>query len=243
MIATIYNKNREYNSLIFAVFKRNGETAAIVFDDGAERFELVCAHDKYGLKQKIFVTDYNVEGYITKDSVEFDSFTATECLGYEWLLEDSRLLKDIEQGKEADKKYVDLAKKLNGLIDFNVFHEVKTQEDADELLQAAGGFHDSYLTGIEYIASDCDANIVAKICLKFRLYGGHDMVMEFDTDIKIRFDFETHLEYIYTSCIVIDKKLIYWICDEDDCTAEDIDDETMYFAAERLRWRIAPKNR
>lgn len=243
MIAKVYYKGREYYSTVFAIFKRKGETAVIVFDDNAESFEMVNAYaSKYGLKQQIYVTDYNSEGYVEKDSVEFATFTAYDCLGLDWVLNDAQLLNDIEKGKEADKKYINLAKRINNALDADEWREVKTQQDADELLSVAGGFHDSYLVGMDYVASDTDPRFLAKLRLNFSLYNNFNLALELDTDIKIRYDFDTNLNYVYTSCIVFDKNYIYWICDEDECTADDIDDKTLYFGAKRLRWKIVSKN-
>lgn len=248
MIALVNYDDKKYYSYLFALMKNGDESLAVVFNTSENKFELINVYQsKYMSNQNITLLDDKTNGLIEKEEIQLTSFKATECLGYEWLLNDPELLKAIEQGKQIDKKYLDLAKKLNGAIDFDKWHEVKNKRQANKLLDLAGGFHDSYIIGINYNGNNDDIQSAKKLQLTFLLYGGKRLlVLEFGGEVTMHYTFYT-LDYTYNwifgSDIIIDKDGVYWaeFGDDYDHDVSDITEQTEYIKANELRWKIIPK--
>lgn len=243
MIALINDDDREYYSHIFALMKDGARVLAVIFNDEENRFELSNVYEsKYSQNRKVTIIDFDAEGMIEKDEINFTSFKATECLGYDWLLNNPKLLSDIERNRQVDGKYAQAAKGLNLSIDSYKWREVTNKAEADELLDIAGGFHDSYLIGMNYTGGSVSPEFVTKVQLAFELYSKCRLVLEFEGEVKVHYQFSSNLNYIYASSIVFYENNIYWVEDEDDCRPCDIDENSCYVCAKKLRWKIFKKD-
>lgn len=243
MIALVNYDDKVYYSYLFALMKNGDESLAVVFNTSENKFEMINVYQsKYMSNQNVTLLDNNTDGLIEKEEIQLTSFKATECLGYEWLLNDPELLKAIEQGKQIDKKHIDLAKKLNAAIAFDKWHEVTNEEEAEELLNIAGGFHDSYIIGMNYKGSSDNIELTTKIQLTFKLYGGNRLiVLEFAGCVDIHYCFEPIFNGVSLSSIVFGENCIYWVEGDDEYRLCDIDENSQYFKAEQLRWKMIPK--
>lgn len=243
MIALIESDNKTYFSHVFALMKDGDDSLAVVFDTSENEFELISVYkSKYMSNQTLTLLDNKTDGLIEKEEIQLTSFKATECLGYEWLLNNPELLKAIEQGQEVDSKYVALAKELNSAIDLGKWHEVTNEEEAQELLDIAGGFHDSYIIGMNYKGSSNNIEMTTKIQLTFELYGGNRLiVLEFAGNVEIHYDFEPIFNGVYLSSIIFGEDCIYWVEGDDEYRLCDIDERSQYFKADQLRWKMIPK--
>lgn len=244
MIAIINGTDYYFYSYVFALLKNEARVLAVIFDATSDKFELTDVYEsKYSLNRKVSIVDYDTDGLIEKSEITLASFTATECCGYDWLLNNTDLLIAIEQNAPVDKKYIRMARTLNSTIDLDKWHEIKNTDDIDELQNMAGGFHDSYLADVDYIRADYESQSNAKIRVTFELYNNYDLILEFEGDISIHYEFCNGANYIYLASVILGKNRCYWVEGNDDYRICDINEKSDYFAAKTLKWKIVPKTK
>ena len=243
MIAKIKIDGREYFSYIFFLCICEYRTKAIVFNLKEDRFEFLDGNkNKYMQERIIYPFDYKEDGFIKKDKIKLTACEVTDCVGYEFLINDENLIRDIEQGAPIREEYLEIARKLNMTIDVYAWHDVTNKEQADELMDIVGAFHDSYLRDFRGIfGRPYEPEFETKIQLSFELYGNHfDVMMEFYGGVDINYSFCEHLNSIYLSSIVFHDGLIYWVDGGDDLLPIDIKDNP-YISSKYLRRRIIDK--
>lgn len=244
MIALINGTDRYFYSYVFALMKNESRVLAVIFDAVNDIFQLSDVYEsKYSLNRKVSIIDYDTDGFIERSEIALASFTATECCGYDWLLNNTDLLNAIEQNAPVDKKYTGMARELNSSIDLDKWHEIESDKEINELQSMAGGFHDSYLADIDYVRADADSQHKTKIRVTFELYNNYDLMLEFEGNIAIRYEFCTGANYIYLASVILGKDYIYWVEGSDDYELRDINENSDYFAAKKLRWKIIPKTK
>lgn len=243
MIAQIKYDDKEFYSYIFFLCIYEYRTKAIVFNDLENKFELLNAYkNKYTSEAIINLFDYKEDGMIKKDEMQLTSCTVNDCMGYEWLINNEQLIKDIEQGNKIPEEYLKKGKELNSTIDLFKWHDITNEEEAEELMDISGGFHDSYIREIKGIfGRPYEPEFETKYQVSFELYGNHfDIMMEFYDGVTINYTLNSHLNDIYLSCILFHEGSIYWLDGSDELLPIDIKDYP-YISARKLRWKIIPK--
>lgn len=243
MIAKIKLDDREYFSYIYFLCKYDYKTKAIVFNDKENKFELIDAFkNKYTSERIIYLFDYNENGLIEKKEIVLSAFKVTDCMGYDWLINNEDLIRNIELSKEIPIEYINIAKGMNSKIDVYAWHDITTKEEADELMDIAGAFHDSYIRDFKGIfGRPYEPEFETKLQVSFEMYGNHfDIMLEFAGGIGMNCGFATNLNSIYLSSIVFHNGYIYWLDGGDELRPIDIKDHP-YIMAQKLRWRIIDK--
>lgn len=241
MYARVEYKNKEYYSYVFACFDYEYMPQYIVYDPIDKKFDIVALFSKksYGNRQ-IGLMNESEKGFIKKQKIEINMGTVYKCVGYDWIINNVELIKDIELGNQIDNKYVKIAEEMNATIDPDGWNEVNTLEDAEEFMYHVGGFHDTYLVGMEAIADDIDFQVKAKLRLRFNSQGPFNILMEFEDGIHVNYSFYS-ANRIYLSSIVFDGEKKYWVDGDEDISVNDIK-KYHYVQGINLRWKFIVKD-
>lgn len=242
MIAKVVSKEREYYSYVFAKFNPGFYEAVIVFDDENEKFELINVYDtKPSLKRKIFIIDTDMEGMIEKSEIKLSLInTLKNCFGYDWIIENIELIKDIKSKNSIDKKYIELAKEINKKIEVSEWKYVKNEKDAKDLLHAAWGFHDAELDNISYKLKET-YNDPSVVQILFTGCWECDILLEFQRDVLIHFNIDDNCSHeIMDSNILFNDGYVYWVDDYIEDIKE-LNDSYIYFRGRSLKWKMINK--
>ena len=215
----------------------------ITFNSKKDRFEFVEAYtSKYSMERQIFLFDCKEDGLIKSKDIQLNFYKVTNCVGFEWLIENENLIKDIENGKQVDEKYLKIARLLNSSIDVYAWHEIENDNDIEELMDICGCFHDSYIRDFQgFFGRPYEPEFQTRIQLAFELYGNHfDITLEFYEGVSIHYNFCSNLNGIYLSTIMFHDGCIYWVDGGDDLRPIDIKDNP-YIMSKKLRWKITDK--
>ena len=242
MIAKVVSKEREYYSYVFAKFNPGFYETIIVFDNENEKFELLNVYDtKPSLKRKIFIIDTDMDGMVEKPEIKLSLIsTLKNCFGYEWIIENIELIKDIKSENNIDKKYIELAKEINKKIEVSEWKYVKNEKDAKDLLHAAWGFHDAELDNISYKLKET-YNDPSVVQILFTGCWECDILLEFQRDVLIHFNIDDNCSHeIFDSNILFDNGYIYWVNDYIE-NVKDLSEEYIYFRGRSLKWKMINK--
>ena len=243
MITKVASERKPYVSHVFFTSTYEYRPYAVVFCDEEDRFVFVGISDTDNhSKRMLYDYDDSTEGMVQKDKIALSSFTVKNCVGYDWLINDPQLLKDIEQGKEVPEKYLAIGREMNASIDLYAWHEVETEADAEALMDACGACHDSYIRDFRgFFGRPFEPEEVTGLRVAFEL-GCHfyDVELEFEEDVSVRYDFCTNLNFIYLSSLFFHEGKIYWLEGSDEYSPADIP-RTSHICAKKLRWRILDK--
>jgi len=242
MLAKIVSDNREYYSHIFAIFNPGWHERVIVFDNENKKFELLHMYNtRTSLKRKVFIIDTDVADMVKKKEIKISIRSKyKDCFGYAWILNNCDLIKQIISGKKVDEKYIKIAEELNNNIDTDEWKYVKDKKDADNLLSAAFGFHDSVIKSIRYQIKD-NYNDSSRVQVLFTECWECDIVLEFKEDILLHFNCDdNNIPDIMSSNILFSNGFIYWV---NDCieNVDDITEDFIYFRARSLAWKMITK--
>lgn len=238
MYVRVEYKGKKYYSYVFAYFQYDYMDQYIVYDNIDNKFEIVPYFSKKcdGHRQ-IGLMNENEKDFIKKSELNLNMGIVYKCAGYPWLINNPKLIKDIEEGKEIDLEYTNLAKQMNSTIDPDKWNEVKTKDDAEDMMNHVGGFHDWYLISIEASSNPYSCDNVSKVRLKFTSQAAFDVLVEFDgAYIKYNFCWANR---IYLSTLIVDE-YVYWVDGEEDVDLKYIEDYN-YIQGNALRWKFILK--
>ena len=238
MIAKVLTKsNREFCSHIFATFNSGWYTKVIVFDEKENKFKLVDMFNKHPLKRKVFIIDTDCSDWIEKDEIKLSTFTKFKCCkGYEWIINNSKLINDIRKNNLIDNEIREKAKELNSSINKDDWHYIKDQKDIENLMTASFGFHDAYISDIKYLKKETyDGQTTVQVL--FSNCWESEFLLEFEKDVIIHMvsndDYDNE---IFDSTVFFENGYIYWV-DEEIKNASEIQENFTYFKARSLKWK------
>lgn len=119
-----------------------------------------------------------------------------------------------------------------------VYHEVveiKTSQDIENLACVSGGFHDAYIVKEE---PQDDGSLY----LRFDGTWGCEIEVWFQGDLAYntsRRDSGDFDPIWFGATVILENGFVYLV-DEDDMTVEDISEETCYFKARHMKYRVIP---
>lgn len=241
MIAKIVSENREYYSHVFAKFNPGWNECVIVFDNENKKFEFVNIYEvRPCITRKVFIIDTDKTNFIEKDKIRLSLKTKyTNCLGYSWILDNRDLIKFIIDGKTVEEKYIKFAEELNSNIDYSEWKCVKNQKDADDLLAAAWGFHDSDIKSIIYEVKENYQE--PSIRVEFANCWNCNILLEFKEDVLIHYNAnDAQIFEILESNIIFHDGYIYWV-DPYVENVKDVTEKHTYFRGRSLIWKIVTK--
>ena len=245
MITKVAFEMNPYVSHVFFTSTHDYRPYAVVFCTEKDKFEFVGISDtENASKRMLYNYDDSTEGMVKADALPLSSFTVTKCVGYDWLIHNPSLLKDIEEGKPVPEEYLAIARKMNKSINLYAWHEVKTEEDAEYLMDACGACHESYIRDLRGIfGRSTQPEKIAKLRVAFEVRCQfYDIELEFSEEIAVHYNFSTQLNFIYLSTFLLHEGRIYWLEGSDEFSAVDIPDCSR-ISAKRLRWRIRDKRK
>ena len=242
MYVRIKYQNKIYYSYVFAHFECDYMPQYVVYDPVDDKFDIVAYFSKKcdGHRQVGFMNE-NENDFVYKKELKLNMGLVNKCAGYSWLIENVDLIKDIEEGKPISEEYVRIAKEMNSTIDPDAWNEVVTEEDAEDMMNHVGGFHDWYLVGMECKSDPYDCFVDSKLQLRFTSQAAFDVLLEFEGGIYVKYGFYSSNE-IYLSSIVFNKEHKYWVDGEEELNFEDIE-QYQYIQGNKLRWKFILKEK
>ncbi len=242
MIAKIVTSEKEYYSNVFAKFNQGFNETVIVFNNENEQFELIKVYDgSRSFKRKVFIIDTDMDGMVEKSIIKLSLINGFKnCFGYDWIINNVKLIKKIKANKKVDIKYIELAKKTNEKMEINEWKYVKNEKDAKDLLSAVSRFHDAIINNISYEVKEVykDPKVVQVL---FTGCWDCDILLEFQSDVLIHFSIDENNSYeIMDSNILFDDGYIYWV-DDDIENIKEINDNYTYFRGRFLKWKSITK--
>ena len=240
MYVRVLHQNKEYYSYVFMYFSYDYMPQYVVYDSENKKFEVVAYLSKKcdGHRQIGFLNEHE-DGFIRKSEMDITMGKVYKCCGYDWLINDTSMINDICEGKEIDEKYHKIAKEMNDTIDPDKWNEVITEDDAEDMMNHVGGFHDWYLVEVKGYFDDIDFMGESSLVLRFRSQAAFDVLVEFSRDVYLNYGF-TSCNRIYLSSVVVDGEAKYWVDGEEDVRKEFIK-EFSYIKSESLRWKFIIK--
>lgn len=180
----------------------------------------------------------NEKDFVYKDELILNMGLVKNCAGYPWLINNVDLIKNIEKGKPINEEYIKFAINMNSTIDPDAWNEVNTQEDAEDMMNHVGGFHDWYLISIEAKSDPYEGDLKSTVLLKFSSQAAFDVLLEFDGAF-IKYNF-CPANRIYLSSTIVDE-YVYWVDGEEELTLKDIE-RYSYIQGNKLRWKFILKD-
>lgn len=240
MYVRIEYQNKEYYSYVFAQFDCDYMPQYVVYDPIDEKFDIVALFSKksYGNRQVGFMNE-SEKDFVRVNDIELDRGLVRKCAGYPWLIQNIELLKDIENGKPLDEKYVKIAKELNATIDPDAWNEVTNEEEAEDMMNHVGGFHDWYLIGMEAKSDPYDCNTDSIVTLRFNSQCAFDVLLQFYGAVYIKYNFYS-ANRIYLSSVILDNDKAYWVDGDEDLSINDIGNYD-YILGNKMRWKFVMK--
>lgn len=240
MYVRVKYRNNIYYSYVFAYFGFDYMPHYVVYNNIEDKFEIVAyLSKKSGGHRQIGFMNENEKDFVYEKELNLNMGKVNKCRGYEWLIKNVDLLRDIENDKLVKEEYKTIAKEMNDSIDPDAWNEVETEEDAIDMMNHVGGFHDWYLVGFEGNSNYIDCNIESKFQLRFTSQAAFDVLVEFEGGIYVKYGFCT-CNRIYLSSVVIDGDHKYWVDGEEDCSVNDIK-YFDYIHGNKLRWKFILK--
>ncbi len=239
MYARIQYKGKVYYSYVFAYFTYDYLPHYVVYDPIDEKFDIVAYFSaKCNGDRQIGLMNEHEDGFVKKSQLKINMGEINNCAGYPWLIEDTSELKNIEQSKQVDEKYVTLAKQMNASINPDKWNEITNENEAEDMMEHTGGLHDWYLVSITAKSNPYSCEEEATVQLKFNSQAAFDVVLEFEGCIGINFGFETY-NRIYSSSILFKDDMIYFV-DSDEVDWDYIHQYST-ISAKKLRWKFVVK--
>lgn len=240
MIVRVQHQGKAYYSYVFAHFEIDYMPQYIVYDMEEKMFKVVEYFTKScnGNRQIGFINE-SEKDYIFQKELNLNIGIVRKCAGYSWLIENVSLINNIIEKKPINEKYKAIATELNLTIDPDAWNEVITQEDAEDMMNHVGCFHDWYLLKMEAVSNPYSCEEEAKLQLRFTSQGAFDALVEFEQGITINYSF-CNANRIYLSSIVFNDGHIYWLNGDEELTEEDINSFD-YIQANKLRWKFVLK--
>ena len=240
MYVRVEYKGKSYYSYVFAYFKYDYMDQYVVFDSIDNKFDIVSYFSlKSNGHRQIGFMNENEDNFVYVKELNLNMGLVEKCAGYPWIIENVNLIKDIEEGNPIDIEYINIAKNMNLTINPDAWNEVETKEDAEDMMNHVGGFHDWYLVGIEAKSDPYDCDFISKVQLKFTSQAAFDVLVEFD-GAYIKYNF-CSANRIYLSTVIVDE-YVYWIDGEENVDLKYIEDY-QYIQGNKLRWKFILKDK
>ena len=239
MYARIEYKGKVYYSYVFAYFKYDYMPRYVVYDPIDKRFDIVAYFSaKCDGRRQIGLMNEHEYGFVRNPKLTINMGEINDCVGYPWLIEDAEVLKSIESSGLADEKYIKLAEEMNAGIDPDKWNEITNEDEAEDMMNHTGGFHDWYLISITAKSNPYSCEEAATVQLKFNSQAAFDTILEFEDCICIDFAFGMY-NRIYSSSVIFKDDMVYWV-DSDEVDFNCIKKYSS-IRAKKLRWKFVVK--
>ena len=237
MMAKIVDKDkREYYSTVFAICENGFDTAVIVYDEEKYQFSFVKVY-RYtkGLVRGVFIIDCDEKDFVKNRNIKISSFkTIKHISGYDWLVENNELFINIFKNQQVDECYKKKAAEMNKGIVINEWTLVKNEQDVENLMEAAWGFHDGIIEKIIFNDEYDNAEVVFSGCW------GSKVSLLFQFDIEIHFvKYSIFSGEIMDSNVFFESGFVYWVDDYSIKSEAELTKakDSNYFKARALSWK------
>lgn len=219
MIAKIRCNSGSYASVVFGFLGKGANTQAIVFSKDYSKLEII----SYWMpKRNVVEFETNTADWLTQDSF----------WGYSWIypaINQQQMI--ISPSAETLEK----CKKIQGLVQNQEWHLVKDENDIENLQTGAINFHDAYVKKI-WVEDD-------NYLILFGAWGCDILIELIGTpETNLYEGFGTYADPndsgIFSSCLFFEKGYFIWLHNTNEPIQNYLDDNTKYFKAKYLRWKI-----
>ena len=237
MIAKIVMpQKKEFYSFIFAIYGTTWESKVIVFDTENDCFFCVNFYrQKPAIKRQVFIIEHDEETYIEK---ELEGIGHVE--GVDWLMNNPSALRCICNSEEVKEEILQRARECNKKFqnkDYDGWKYVKDAKDIKDLLTAALGFHDAYISEISYHSGGYTTTSAIKIVFSGCWEAKFTLEFIGFADMHFARREEECGEEIFEANIFMEDGYIIWV--DDNVNAEaGIEEFNNYFKARALKWKM-----
>lgn len=225
MIAKVKTENGTvYDTVVFADIADSWNSRIIGFDETLETIrEIPYYHlsPERHITQLLIIIDSDQEGWITDDSTD----------GYDWLISDKRYLQMIQDHAPLPEEIFARCKALQDALNLPEWREVTDEKSVENLMRAAGGFHDGMISAIQ---TEDDFTTVS-----MEIWGGIVHIRlenaELSENCIVNYG---NMGEILDSSLFFENGRIFWTDEWDVRSTDEFFEELGYFSGTRMFWKI-----
>ncbi len=225
MIVRVKKWDIVYDTIVFAILENDWKTKIIVFDEAFELLEYARFYDTGRLPclhKQIVIIDSSDEEWVQNGKLT----------GYDWIVNDPQLLALIDRGGDTPPEILARCLELQKKVCIPEWFEVTDEKSAENLLVAAGYFHDGYITSIGFENNETHITI--------NVWGGKVHLRLFDACLSNKCkEGYGEIGEILDSNVFFENNRIFWVDAEHITRSNDMNDEYCYFSASKMLWNIS----
>ena len=233
-----------YKSMAYAKLNEGDREQTIVFNPQSGCFELVDRMDKNYYKPCLLY-EYmggDLNGWTACEAsalAELKQWAEEQgvrkmpdsCTGYPEVVGDREFMRKILRNKKVPLEETTVKPKEN----FSAWHEIRTQEDANEFMTLFAGFHDAALKKLTYKEDYRGRTRVNAIFDNSCWFGVAELCFEGLLDLHLAAFGEYCLNEIDDGTLLVAATGVFWA--DGNLEAEDLSYEGDYIKARKLKWR------
>jgi len=260
MKVRVYDKERDtyFKSEVYAIVDSGIFEKYLVLVPGTDTFQLfdcfeIIEHAPQHPMLIHTITAETAEGWIWRTSLplgtellEAGVIRFNEFRGYSWILENTAVLSRLLRGELIPADESGWPRLDSRLADWNY---VETPEDADALLYAAHGFHDSVLNRLDYISGGyvsednslaaTDSIRTVTVRIESQWNAPVDLVFEGVIALNLRPSEDGYDCIIFDAALLLKEETVFFA--DTGMDAEDFQSGATCVKAYSLRWRFVEK--
>ncbi len=237
MICKVLEENNiEYTSIVLAKIENGFYGKVVILDNTKEN---IIIKDLYrtspSLKRKVFIVNNDTPGWCNKKGkIKGKLFKHNVSIqGYNWIINKVESMKfnedDLKKAKELDNE-----------IHYSEWNYVNNKKDVDSLLEAAWGFHDSYIYSISFTSEPYNEEGFTEKNLQVVFKGCWECSIEliFEDIALIHYPLDSNMsDELFEGNVLFNDGYVYWVDEVIDDVSK-IDDSFICFKSRALKWKI-----
>ena len=211
-----------YDSVVFAIIMDSFSSKIIGFDEEYTTLEYINIYaSSTSVEQNIIFMDSSHDGWVVNGNMS----------GYDFILGNESLLHLIKQDRYIPESILQRCRHMQSAVCIPEWIEVCDSKSAENLLSAAGGFHDGVITDVKHHGDVCDVT--------FKVWGGSVTLRctSCETSHSCRVGFGESGE-IFDAGILFENGRIIWVSERDVKSASDIAEDECFVSADKIFWKI-----
>ncbi len=211
-----------YDTVVFAVIRDSFSSRIIGFDEEYTTLEYInIYHSSPSIVQNVIFMDSSKDGWIDNGLMS----------GYDFIIGNDTLLRLIKQDRYIPESILQRCIDMQSEVCIPEWIEVCDSESAENLLSAAGGFHDGVITGVEWHNGRCDVT--------FKVWGGSVTLRctSCETSQNCQVGFGEWGE-IFDAGIFFEGGRTIWVDECSVTSTADVTEDCCYVSADKIFWKI-----
>ncbi|MEA4822628.1 MAG: hypothetical protein VB111_00740 [Clostridiaceae bacterium] len=250
MFARVFDKKTGffYKSIIYGKLDIGYYERNIVFNPREDAFEIVDYLDKETKDQSVLlplieIINSDRNEWVTYDKVnvlKLNRFFKSNGInafikqysGYAEIYQDFDFMHRILRDRFVPRSECSI--QVREPSDTDQWTYIKTQSDADTLLNVFTGFHDSTLDKLQYVEDYSQRNLIVTFN-NSGWYGIVELHFEGLISMNLRPALENYSREIFGACLFVEDECVFWA--DEDLDKEDLNYTGSFIKALNLKWR------